>query len=82
LQEANRLVAETQKENMSLKEELKKLNKKMKDEEESKLKAYAQADKKEGSLRKSIESLLGKTSLPCLLLLSLRYFVIVMNCFL
>jgi hypothetical protein len=50
---------------MSLKEELKKLKKKMKEEEEeSKLKAQAQAYKKEGALHKSIESLLGKTSLP------------------
>jgi hypothetical protein len=49
--------------------------------EESKLKAYAQADKKEGALRKSIESLLGKTSSPCLFLISLQYFIVVMNHF-
>jgi predicted nucleic acid-binding Zn-ribbon protein len=68
LQEANRLAAEAQKENTSLKVELKKLKKNMKEEKESKLKAYAQADKKEGALRKSIESLLGKTSSPSLFL--------------
>jgi predicted nucleic acid-binding Zn-ribbon protein len=79
LQEANRLAAEAQKENTSLKEELKKLKKMIKEEEESKVKAYDQADKKEGALRKSIENLLGNTSWPRLLLLSLRYFVIIMN---
>ncbi|KAK1628277.1 hypothetical protein QYE76_002592 [Lolium multiflorum] len=53
------LVAEAQKENASLKEELKQLKKKMNEEEQSKLKAQAQAYKKEGALRNSIESLLG-----------------------
>jgi predicted nucleic acid-binding Zn-ribbon protein len=64
VQEANRLAAEARSENASLKEELKKLKKKMKEEQESKLKAYAEADKKEGALCKSIESLLSKIS-PC-----------------
>jgi predicted nucleic acid-binding Zn-ribbon protein len=64
VQEANKLAAEAQSENTSLKDELKKLKKKMKEEQESKLKAYAEADKKEGALRKSIESLLSKIS-PC-----------------
>jgi hypothetical protein len=36
----------------------------MKEEQESKLKAYAEEDKKEGALRKSIKSLLSKIS-PC-----------------
>jgi uncharacterized coiled-coil protein SlyX len=43
LQEANKLVAEAQKENAILKEELNLLKKKMKEEEQSKLKAHAQA---------------------------------------
>jgi predicted nucleic acid-binding Zn-ribbon protein len=79
-QEANRLAAEARKENTSLKEELKKRKKNMKEEEEeSKLKAYAEADKKEGAIRKSIESLLGKTSLPHLFLIYLLYLIVVMN---
>jgi predicted nucleic acid-binding Zn-ribbon protein len=79
VREANRLATETRNENASLKEELKKLKKKMKEEEESKLKAYAEADKKEGAIRKSIESLLGKTSLPHLFLIYLLYLIVVMN---
>jgi hypothetical protein len=64
VQEANRLAAEARNENASLKEELKKLKKKMKEEEESRHKAFVEADKKEGALRKSIESLLSTIS-PC-----------------
>jgi predicted RNase H-like nuclease (RuvC/YqgF family) len=60
VQEANRLAAEARNENASLKEELKKLKKKIKEEQESKLKAFAEEGKKEGALRKSIESLLSK----------------------
>jgi uncharacterized protein (UPF0216 family) len=85
LQEANRLATEAQKENVILKEELKQLKKKMKEEEQSKLKAQAQAQaqayKKEGALCKSIENLLGTTPSPRLFLLSLWYFIFVMNCF-
>jgi predicted nucleic acid-binding Zn-ribbon protein len=65
-QEGNRLAAEAWNEIASLKEELNKLKKKMKEEQESKLKAYAEADKKEGALCKSIKSLLSKISLPYL----------------
>jgi hypothetical protein len=43
LQEANRMAAEVQKGNAILKEELKQLKKKMKDEEQLRLKAQAQA---------------------------------------
>jgi predicted nucleic acid-binding Zn-ribbon protein len=60
VQEANMLIAEARNENVSLKEELRKLKRKMKEEQELKLKAYAEVDKKEGALRKSIESLLRK----------------------
>jgi hypothetical protein len=60
VQEANRLAAEARNENASLKEELKKLKKKMNEEQESKLKAFVEANKKEGALRKSIKSLLSK----------------------
>jgi dsDNA-specific endonuclease/ATPase MutS2 len=70
LQEANRLADEARKENAILKKDLKQPKKKMKEEEQSKLKAQAQAYKKEGALRKSIESLLGKTPSPHLFLLS------------
>jgi hypothetical protein len=43
-----------------LKKELDLLKAKMRAEEQLKIEAQAQADKKEGDLRKSIESLLGK----------------------
>ena len=59
LEKANRLAAEAQKEAASLKE-LNLLKEKMKEEEQLRFEAHAQADKKEGDLRKSIESLLGK----------------------
>jgi predicted nucleic acid-binding Zn-ribbon protein len=74
VQEANMLIAEARNENVSLKEELRKLKRKMKEEQELKLKAYAEVDKKEGALRKSIESLLSKVS-SCLFISSfLRIF--------
>jgi predicted nucleic acid-binding Zn-ribbon protein len=63
LQQAKRLAADAQSENTSLKEDLKTLKKKLKEEQESRLKAYAEADKKEGTLRESIECLLSKISL-------------------
>jgi uncharacterized phage infection (PIP) family protein YhgE len=85
LQEANRLADEARKENAILKKDLKQPKKKMKEEEQSKLKAQAQAQaqayKKEGALCKSIENLLGTTPSPRLFLLSLWYFIFVMNCF-
>jgi hypothetical protein len=43
-----------------LKEELKKLKRQMKDEQDAKREAAAAADKKEGVLRESITNLLGK----------------------
>jgi hypothetical protein len=53
---------------------------KMKDDEDLKLQAHNQAYKKESALRKSIESLLGKTPLPRLFIRPLLYFIFVMNC--
>lgn len=60
--EANRLAAEAQSENTCLKDELKKLKKKMKEEQEARHKAFVEADEKEGALRESIENLLSKIS--------------------
>ena len=59
LEKANNLTAEAQKEATSLRKELNLLKERMKEEEQLRLEAHAQADKKEGDLRKSIESLLG-----------------------
>ncbi|KAM0844733.1 hypothetical protein ACQ4PT_056857 [Festuca glaucescens] len=59
LEKANNLTAEAQKEAASLRKELNLLKERMKEEEQLRLEAHAQADKKEGDLRKSIESLLG-----------------------
>jgi predicted nucleic acid-binding Zn-ribbon protein len=58
--EANRLVTDAKNENVLLKEELKKLKRQMKDEQDAKRKAAAAADEKEGVLRESITNLLGK----------------------
>jgi predicted nucleic acid-binding Zn-ribbon protein len=60
--EANGLTAEAQNENIILKDELKRLNKKMKDEQEARREAFIVADEKEGALRESITSLLSKFS--------------------
>jgi regulator of replication initiation timing len=57
---ANRLTAEAQNENTLLKDELKKLKKKMKDEQEARCEATIAANEKEGALRESISSLLRK----------------------
>jgi peptidoglycan hydrolase CwlO-like protein len=46
VQEANRLAAEAQSENATLKDELKKLKKKMKEEHEARHKAFVEADNK------------------------------------
>ncbi|KAK1685578.1 hypothetical protein QYE76_046426 [Lolium multiflorum] len=54
--EANRLASEAQSENTNLKDELKKLKKKMKEEQEVRHKAFVEADKKEGAVRESIEN--------------------------
>jgi predicted nucleic acid-binding Zn-ribbon protein len=58
--EANRLTADARNENTLLKDELKKLKKKMKDEQEARRKASMIADEKEGALREFITSLLIK----------------------
>jgi hypothetical protein len=60
LEKANKLATEAQGEATNLKKELDLLKAKMKEEEQLKIEAQAQADKKEGDLRKSVESLLGK----------------------
>jgi predicted nucleic acid-binding Zn-ribbon protein len=60
LLEANKLTADAQNENILLKNELKKLKKKMKDEQDARRKAAVAADKKEGDLRESITNLLSK----------------------
>jgi predicted nucleic acid-binding Zn-ribbon protein len=57
--EANRLKAEAQNENTLLKDELKKLKRKMKDEQEARRGASMIADEKEGALRESITNLLS-----------------------
>ncbi|KAK1628999.1 hypothetical protein QYE76_003314 [Lolium multiflorum] len=56
--EANRLAADAKNENTSLKDELKRLKRQMKDEQDAKREAAAAADKKEGVLRESITNLL------------------------
>jgi DNA gyrase/topoisomerase IV subunit A len=58
--EANKLIADAKNENILLKEELKKLKKKMKDEHDARREAVVAADKKEGALRESIMILLSK----------------------
>ena len=58
--EANRLAADARNENTLLKDELKKLKQKMKDEEDARREAAIAADEKEGVLRESIANLLGK----------------------
>jgi hypothetical protein len=58
--EANRLAADAKNENISLKDELKKLKPKMKDEQDARREAAIAADEKEGFLHESIANLLGK----------------------
>ena len=58
--EANRLATDAKNENALLKEELKKLKRQMKDEQDARRAAAAAVDKKEGVLRKFIKDLLGK----------------------
>ncbi|KAK1650649.1 hypothetical protein QYE76_068454 [Lolium multiflorum] len=62
--EANRLTADAQNENILLKDELKKLKKKMKDEQEARREAAIVADEKEGALRESITNLLNAADMP------------------
>ncbi|KAK1653798.1 hypothetical protein QYE76_071603 [Lolium multiflorum] len=56
--EANRLAANTNNENILLKDELKKLTQQLKDEQDARREAAAAIDKKEGVLRESITNLL------------------------
>ncbi|KAK1687149.1 hypothetical protein QYE76_047997 [Lolium multiflorum] len=62
--EANKLTGEAQTENTLLKDELKKLQKKMKDEQEARREAAIIDDEKEGALRESITNLLGDADMP------------------
>ncbi|KAK1670620.1 hypothetical protein QYE76_058779 [Lolium multiflorum] len=57
--EANKLTADAQNENILLKDELKKLKKKMKDEQDAICEAAIAADEKQGVLRESITNLLN-----------------------
>ncbi|KAK1631199.1 hypothetical protein QYE76_005514 [Lolium multiflorum] len=56
--EANRLATDAKNENALLKEELKKLKRQMKDEQDARRAAVVATDKKEGVLRESIKDLL------------------------
>jgi predicted nucleic acid-binding Zn-ribbon protein len=58
--EANRLATDAKNENVLLKEEVKKLKQRLKDEQDARRAAAAVIDKKEGALRESIKDLLGK----------------------
>ncbi|KAK1606869.1 hypothetical protein QYE76_030542 [Lolium multiflorum] len=58
--DANKLAADAQNENILLKDELKKLKQKMKDEQDARREAAIAPDEKEGVLRESITNLLGK----------------------
>ncbi|KAK1695577.1 hypothetical protein QYE76_012274 [Lolium multiflorum] len=62
--EANRLTSEVQNENTLLKDELKKLKKKMKDNQEARREASIIADEKEGALRDSITNFLSTADMP------------------
>ncbi|KAK1607751.1 hypothetical protein QYE76_031424 [Lolium multiflorum] len=61
--EANRLATDAKNENVLLKEEVKKLKQRLKDEQDAKHAAAAVIDKKEGALRESIKNLLGQGAL-------------------
>ncbi|KAK1646591.1 hypothetical protein QYE76_064396 [Lolium multiflorum] len=61
--EANRLAADAKNENVLLKEEVKKLKQRLKDEQDAKHAAAALLDKKEGALRESIKELLDAADL-------------------
>jgi hypothetical protein len=63
--EANKLAADAQNENILLKDELKKLRRKMKDEQKARREAAIAVDEKEGTLRESISSLLSKFLFTC-----------------
>ena len=59
--EANRLASDAKNENALLKDEVKKLKRQMKDEQDARRAEAAVVDKKEGVLSDSIKDLLGKT---------------------
>ncbi|KAK1694268.1 hypothetical protein QYE76_010965 [Lolium multiflorum] len=61
--EANRLATDAKNENVLLKEEVKKLKQRLKDEQDAKRAAAAAIDKKEGALRESIKDLLDAADL-------------------
>ncbi|KAK1579565.1 hypothetical protein QYE76_037210 [Lolium multiflorum] len=61
--EANRLATDDKNENILLKEEVKKLKQRLKDEQDAKRAAAALIDKKEGALRESIKELLDAADL-------------------
>ncbi|KAK1610458.1 hypothetical protein QYE76_034131 [Lolium multiflorum] len=61
--EANRLAIDAKKENALLKEELSKLKKQMKDEQDARRVTAAAVDKKEGVLRESVKDLLEATDI-------------------
>ena len=58
--EANRLASDAKNENALLKEEVKKLKRQMKDEQDARRAETAVVDKKEGVLREYVKELLGK----------------------
>ncbi|KAM0920169.1 hypothetical protein ACQ4PT_007692 [Festuca glaucescens] len=64
LEKANRLAAEAWREADKLKKELGQVTAKLEEEERQKAEAQTQAEEKEGSLRKSIETLLGAADMP------------------
>jgi hypothetical protein len=61
LERANRLAIEAQGEAADLKKELDLPKAKIREEEQQKIESQAQAEKKEGNLRKSVKILLGKS---------------------
>ncbi|KAK1687170.1 hypothetical protein QYE76_048018 [Lolium multiflorum] len=61
--EANRLATDAKNENVLLKEEVKKLKQRLKDEQDAKHAAAAAIDRKEGALRESIKDLLDAADL-------------------
>jgi hypothetical protein len=60
LDKANKLAIEAQREAAKLKKELDQVKAKLEEEEKQRTKAQTRTDKKEGGLRKSIETLPGK----------------------
>jgi hypothetical protein len=63
--EANRIAADAKSENALLKEEVTRLKRQIKDDQDARRAAAAAIDKKEGVLRESVKDLLGRKSLWC-----------------